>query len=373
VNFATSKNKSGNPTLALKWAPSRDVAIRGSYSTGYQPPYLNALVQNLGPLAGATVQTLAPPGVVFDPSLGYSIVSGFDPLRGNEQLGTALNGGLLRVLPTTIGGNTEVLPQTSRSWSIGGILTPRFVPGLRVSVDWTRIELSNVYFSPIRLLGAAIVDSQIQRDFADFLRAYPERFPRAAPVAGDPYQVGRIISADISTANFSRQLSEALDIGVSYDRPVAGGNLNLLARATISLSQTSKLTPSSPEQDVTDVITDNFSVGLSADGGNDFKANGTLTYSTDRWSIGGRLTYFSGYWLQIDHSVVLQQGAARIRDQYYFDVFGSVKLFGNTDLRAGINNVLDRDPPIVARDFSGYSRQGKPWGTNFFLSISHRY
>src|SRR3546814_13561253 len=89
------------------------------------------------------------------------------------------------------GGNPNVDPQKSKSWSFGTLLTPRFVPGLTLRVDWTRITICNAYFDPRALLVANTVEQQ--QAFEDFLAAHPERFTREAPAPADPYIVGKIV------------------------------------------------------------------------------------------------------------------------------------------------------------------------------------
>src|SRR3546814_6909843 len=119
-----------------------------------------------------------------------------DPLRGNERIGRDFSGGLglLTAIDGATGGNPNVDPQKSKSWSFGTLLTPRFVPGLTLRVDWTRITIRNAYFDPRALLVANTVEQQ--QAFEDFLAAHPERFTREAPPPGDPFRVGKIVFID---------------------------------------------------------------------------------------------------------------------------------------------------------------------------------
>src|SRR3569623_762841 len=181
VPTARTRNSSTNPTVALRWAISPDIAFRGSYSTGYLPPFLNSVVAT-------------PAGVPGTLLAGKTIVNVTDPLRGNERIGQPLLG-IFQILPATIGGNANIHPQTSRTLSFGAVLTPRFVPGFRFSVDWSRIVEDNVYYQPSSLLGSgnAVGGQQV---FNDFLAAYPGRFTRDTnPATFGSYNVGPIIAA----------------------------------------------------------------------------------------------------------------------------------------------------------------------------------
>ncbi|OAH44678.1 hypothetical protein AX777_20635 [Sphingobium yanoikuyae] len=355
--FATTRNGSTNPIIAVRWAITQDLTLRGSYSTGYQPPALNAVVS-----------VPAGIGVIS----GQSAVNVTDPLRGNEAIGTPLFPGF-NLVKATIGGNPNVAPQTSTNWSFGAILTPRFIPGLRLSADWTRIIQNNVYFSPAILLNSGTTAAG-QQAFNDFLQAHPERFTRSTdPSTFGAFGVGPIIAVDASTANQSYLRSESIDFAANYDRPFAGGQISAQANATLLLNLSSRATASSALQNGTGVIDPNFFLGFGGLGGVRWKGNGSIVYSNERWSLGASMRYFGPYFLNAAHTVNALQGSAKIPGQTYIDVFGSYKIFSKTTLRAGVNNVFDKSPPINVNDSHFYSYFGDPRRANFYLSVNQKF
>lgn len=357
--FATTRNSSTNPTIAVKWAVAKDLTFRGSYSTGYLPPYLNSVVSTDAGIPGTILA-------------GQTIVNVTDPLRGNEAIGDP-KFVFFRVLPARIGGNPNVDPQTSKNWSFGGILTPTFLPGFRLSVDWSRITQNNIYFQPSTLLGNGNIPGG-QQAFNDFLAAHPERFTRDTnPATFGAYTVGPIIFADVTTANLSRARSEAIDFAASYDRPLGKGRLSVQAAATWLLDLRVQTTPSAAPLNATGVIDNGFLAMLGALGGVEWKGNGSVVYSTDRWSFGTRVRYIGSYWLNTSRTVQPLQGSAKIGAQAYVDIFGTFKLTPKTQLRAGINNLLDRSPPINSTTTLFYSFYGDPRRANFYLSINRRF
>lgn len=357
--FATTRNSSANPTIAVRWAVAKDLTFRGSYSTGYLPPFLNSVVSTDAGIAGTLLA-------------GKAIVNVTDPLRGNEKIGQSLLG-LFQVLPARVGGNPNVDPETSKTWSFGGILTPTFLSGFRLSIDWSRITQNNVYFQPTSLLGNGNLPGG-QQAFEDFLAAHPERFTRDTnPATFGAYTVGPIIFADVTTANLSYAKSEAIDFAASYDRPLGKGRLSVQAAATWLLDLRVQTTPSATPFNATGVVDNGFLAMLGASGGVAWKGNGTVVYSADRWSFGGRVRYIGSYWLNANHAVQPLQGSAKIGAQAYVDIFGSFKLTPRTQLRAGVNDVLDRSPPINATTTLFYSLYGDPRRANFYLSINRRF
>ncbi|MET0310177.1 MAG: TonB-dependent receptor [Sphingomonas sp.] len=357
--FATTRNSSTNPNVALRWAVTRDIAFRGSYSTGYLPPSLDSVVSVDAGIPGSFLA-------------GKTIVNVTDPKRGNEAIGQSLFG-VLRILPALTGGNPNVDPQTSTSWSFGTILTPRFVPGLRVSIDWSKITQNNLYYQPGTILGNGNIPGG-QQAFNDFLEAHPERFTRSTdPSTFGSFGVGPITFADITTANLSMARSESIDFAGSYDTNLWGGHLSLQGAATWLRDLTIQTTPSATPFKAAGVVDNSFLGGLGVAGGVAWKGNGSIIYSTERWSLGARGRYIGPYWLNTSHAVVPLQGSAKIGSQTYFDLFGTFKITPKTELRAGVNNIFDRSPPINTTTTLFYSLFGDPRRANFYLSINRKF
>jgi len=354
IPYRTARNHSINPVVAAKWSVTPDIAFRGSYSTGYTPPQLNNIVPSTG------LSTLG-----FTNALS---VAARDPLRGNERIGTSIFG-IFYLVEGLNGGNPNIDPQKSDSWSFGTVLTPRFIKGLTLRADWTRIVINNGYYDPQSLLNATT--PQELAALADFMAAFPERFRRGPVPAGDPYSVGPIIYVDATTANLSRYTSEALDFSGDYQTQIGEGQLTISGSATLLLNITSKLTPSAAPRDLTGVVsTANF-----YSNGDSLKFKGVLSanYSTPKWNFGVRARHFSGYYVNNLHTVVLEQGSSRVEASTYFDIYGGVKLFRKTELSIGLNNVLNKRPPYDVTRTSGYAPNGDPRMRTFNMNLTQRF
>lgn len=364
IPFITTRNNSINPVVAAKWSVTPDIAFRGSYSTGYTPPYLSALVED------PAVPLILAPNI---PNFIATTVT--DPARGNERIGeNILNLGFLYGLDGATGGNPDVDPQKSKSWSFGTILTPRFIPGLTLRADWTQITIRNAYYNPRNLLVGNTPEQQLA--FEDFLAAHPERFTRAAPAPGDPFGVGRIIYIDATQTNLSYYRSESVDFSGDYQTPIGNGTLSVTGNATLLLDIKRQLTVSSPMVDLDGVV----SVSDFAGVGNSLRFRGTLTmnYSTEKWGVGARARHFSGYYLFYrnaatgEYPVNANQGSNRIGGTTFFDLFGSFRLPTGTELRAGINNIFNTRPPTDVTRGLGYAPYGDPRLRSFFVSLTQR-
>ncbi len=363
IPYVTTRNDSINPVIAAKWTLTPDIAFRGSYSTGYTPPFLSALVED------PSLPSIIAPNI---PNF-VSITAG-DPERGGELIGETYFFGLFRGLDGRTGGNPDVDPQKSESWSFGTILTPRFVPGLTLRADWSQITIRNAYFNPRQLL---LVNTPEQQEaFESFMSAHPERFERAAPAPNDPFGVGKIIFIDARWTNLSLSRSESVDFSADYQAKIGDGIFSITGSGTLLLDLKSQLTPASAVFEEDGIVTTQNFTGV----GNSLRFRGTLTanYSTKRWSIGARARHTSGYYLRYkddatgEYPVVPNQGANRVSGSTFFDLFGSLSFPTGTELRAGINNIFNKRPPIDVTRTSGYAPYGDPRLRSFFLSLTQR-
>ena len=124
---ATDYSTSGYVTTwraGATWQPIEDIRFRVTRSRDIRAPNLNELFQAgtantdsvSNPFFNAVTGTATPlNGVVYNTaSIGYS--------------------GLAT-------GNLNLRPERADSWNIGGVVSPRFIPGFSASVDYFRIDL----------------------------------------------------------------------------------------------------------------------------------------------------------------------------------------------------------------------------------------
>jgi outer membrane receptor protein involved in Fe transport len=350
--YQESTSSRVDPTYSAKWAPSEDLAFRASYGTGYLPPYLHQLIKQ--------------------PVLLH-IVSVRDPERGDEALGTPLFPGLNVLMgpDNYLGGNPDVLPERSETISVGAIFTPRWVPDLRLSVDWTRIEKRDNYFSPGTVLNPSVGDTEGQALFEAFLRQHPERFIRG-PASGG-FAVGPIIAADMSIANLAGSNVEAWEFSVEYSHDLLGGRLDLKADASYLSELSIQMSEETSLQDYAGVIGGLFAGGFGGTGGLRWKGNSTVAWTNGTYSFGWRARFFDDYFLRQDHSVQPLQADDRVPSQIYHDLFATWAVNDDVDLRVGVNNVLDADPPFDVTLGSFYSRFGDPRLRNFYVALTKRF
>ncbi len=140
--------------FGVEWSPIDDIRLRGSYQNAVRVPNVADLftVQQVGlrgtvdPCAGPT------PGLTFEQCARTGVLptvadpDGAGPLSGSGY-------GNIEANPAAqyngfIGGNTEVEPETAKTWSFGVALLPSFAPGLRVQIDYFDIKIEDAIQNP---------------------------------------------------------------------------------------------------------------------------------------------------------------------------------------------------------------------------------
>ncbi len=344
LDVSTNKLSSTNYTFGFKYAPSEDISFRASWGNGFLPPKL------------ANIRAEDPS--IFSDFLVF-LLNLRDPARGD-----ALIPGPLTILA---GGNPDLKPERSNSFSAGVVLTPRFVPGLRVSVDLTSIRKSD------EVLNLPVAYFLANQD------VFPDRIIRGANLPGDtPGEPGPITTIDTRALNLSKSRLRAIDIQAEYDIDDTGfGSLHFygVASHTDELSSTS--IPGEPSIDRSGF----------RDGPLKWRANLGVDWNSGSWSAGWNTQIYGSY--RVCQSFYTEftcqqeetwQGASKIPSQNYSDIyvsydFASRGILSDVNVRLGIQNVFDQKPPVVATgiDQMGYSSFADPRLQRFTLAVRKHF
>lgn len=325
---------SNDPLVSLRYQPLPDLTIRGSYATGFLPPAIHQLVP------GAPVQRSG------------AALQLRDPLRGNELLGT---------ITQTSGGNAELRAEESTSRSIGIILAPRFVPGLRASVDWTQIEKrDNTTFFNL---------SQQNINNEAFV---PGLITRGPPSGG--FLVGPIVGFNSQFLNVARQDVEAMDISLDYRlESNSWGDFKFSGAATRNFHNFTQVTAalSRIERVRTSAVLP-------------WQANASVEWRRREWTVLWSARYFDSYCLLTNCAtgpLTVSQGSIDVPSQTYHDLSityqfpdsTSLALLANTTVRLGFRNILNEKPPVDVSRIALYSTYGDPNLATYRLSVTKHF
>jgi len=337
-------------TVGFRYAPSKDFALRASYGTGFLPPTASQLY----------------PSTPFPPSGPLVVI---DPLRGNISQSYA-------VTSLTSGGNPALLPEESHSISAGVIITPHWVPSLRLSVDYTEIQKHN------EIRNISFQDLVYNEAY------FPGRITRAPLTPADAaagYTAGVITAMDDITVNVAKTKVRAVDIQGDYEYSFrTAGRLHVYAVVTYEGAFKRQATPSAPVISL---------VGYS-DGPLKWRGNCGISWDRGNWTAGWNMQYYDSYLIYSSTATpasiavaVLNQGSALIHSQIYHDLFVRYRfparmtalggLLANSEVKLGVQNIFDREPPILATTslvgVLAYSNYGDPRLSRYELSFGKKF
>jgi outer membrane receptor protein involved in Fe transport len=268
-----------------------------------------------------------------------------------------------------LGGNEALLPETAITRTIGMVLQPRLVPGLNATIDWWDIELKGA----ISNIGAqAIIDSCIASGDPIFCgRVHRDPYGSLADVGG---------YVDNRLANLGGLKVRGIDSSADYSLRLGRlGSANLAFRGAYVLrwivDNGGLLTP----YDCAGLFGDPCQVQPR------WKHTARATWNSPRGvSVSLQWRHVGGMKLAaLDPKFNLTDQISPVgtvlRSQDYLDVATVIRVRNGIDLRLGINNVLDRQPPLVVGNtaagdgpFFGntYPTWYDPLGRHFFASLS---
>lgn len=233
-------------------------------------------------------------------------------------------------IPVYTGGNPNLQPEKADTLTAGIVLEPDFVPGLRLSLDYYDISIDGA----IQTLSAqAIVTRCFNGNNA--LCSLVQR-----------NSGGTITSVSPLYVNLSSVKTDGLDVEAAYTMPLGGGHLT----SRLLVNYVSRL---STDDGVT-AVDRAGEVGPNNNGVPHWRGTASLTYSQGGGSATVRGRYIGGG--KYDNTYT----AADINDNHtgavvMLDLAADYQLPEMGDMGfqvfANINNVLDRNPPVLPSTF----------------------
>ena len=232
------------------------------------------------------------------------------------------------------GGNPDIKPETGYTTTIGGVLTPTFIPGLNVTVDWYQLDLRGAVgvIQPI----AAITSCYITNPTAGN--------PLCQLVSRDP-TTGYFKDAFVNNQNLGRLLQRGFDISASYTLRqdwLPGKGLRLSYQGNIVTSYEIQANSTVPAIQCKGT----FGATCSSDGT-------TLVQPAYRHTAGAGWLLDKGViqfdWQRIGKVRSSAAGSTEtLSAQNTFDLSASYSFTDIVTLTAGLYNMFDKKPPRVS-------------------------
>ena len=317
----------------LTYAPTEDIRFRGTRATGFRAPSIKELF-------GGAFQNFEP--IDDDPC------SADGPFHSGPACQTALKAAGLSPaqiakyettqtqIATVNSGTSTLQPEESQSWDFGLVFTPRWVPGLSLSVDYWDVYIRNTIIDGISA-------QSLLNDCYD-----PSINSAAACTAVGNRQkgTGEVVQINAPNINFGFERTQGVDFALNYvfnaaeiglDRP---GSFSVTGNAQYLIHDINLQAPGTLPAD--------FAGTWQIVGGSEFgeprwKALLNLGYGEDNWSVSFTERYTGGVTEFQGTPGAFGNNAPGV---FYTDISGTYN-YDNASVTIGIDNLLDKDPPFL--------------------------
>jgi iron complex outermembrane receptor protein len=300
-----------NPKIGLRWDPIADLSLRASYGTSFRAPTLKDID------AGG--------------SGTYNVVDFIDPQS------TAPNG--LTHGIELLGGRPGIAPEEAETVSFGGDYKPSYVPGLRLSATWYKIDYSNRIDTlpyATTLANPTLLAQYIIRNPtpAQLTEIYNSPFYKGTP---EPFGNFTLI-VDSRRKNLGGFKQTGLDLSTEYSFANDLGDWRLRGDFTKILEAETALLPGATFVDTLDTINNPISTRVRASAG---------WSGAGGWAVDGFINFVGGY----DNNVVTP--VAQIDSWTTYDLTvaytfeDQFKPLEGVRVALSAQNLFDTDPPVV--------------------------
>lgn len=195
----------------IQWSPVQGLRLRGNYARAVRAP-------NVSETGFPLVPNFA--NGIVDPCNVVAINGGSATRRANctAAVGTANLANLpnvARSLPIVSGSNPNLGAESSDSYTLGAVFTPRIIPGLVLSVDYYNITVNDIISS----VGAQTILNNCV-DFPTTTNVFCSAFTRfAGPGTGPNGELpGEVLANSLIVAplNFAKRVAEGIDVNLQY-------------------------------------------------------------------------------------------------------------------------------------------------------------
>ncbi|WP_413664463.1 TonB-dependent receptor plug domain-containing protein [Microbulbifer sp. CNSA002] len=304
--------------LGAVYAPTENLRFRTSLSTAFRAPGIYELYSG----SSQSYEYLIDP---CDTSSNNSAGQGANcdmVSAGFTQAGSQV--------PTNIGGNEDLQPEESTSFTAGIVWTPSFVEDLSITLDYFDIQIKD-----------AITDADTQQILDD---CYRDGISSACELVSRGTS-GQINYLEGSLLNIGEINTSGIDIDVVQNLYYDAGKLALRAQATHLLEYEEYNTQTDQTTDYVDYI------GTTGDAYTKWRGLASATWYADSWDFGADIQYIGD-----GHSPYMDMPS-----HTYLNLKAGWDVNDSMRLTAGIDNVTDREPSTTSgSDWNGtYDFQGR--------------
>jgi iron complex outermembrane receptor protein len=296
-----------NPKFSFRFQPSKELLLRGSYSTGFRAPSLFELNAS---------QTYTNSGTVDDPLT----------CPGGTPTGSTVNNCSAQFMVLN-GGNTALQPEESKTATLGIAFQP--MNDLNLGMDFWWLKVKN-------LIGVVGDDTLFDpANYANFSQYYHRNASGHLSVDGTQCPGADCGYVDVRQQNLGGVNTDGIDLSGNYRLRSSFGTWTFGLNSTYIHKYEYQDYQNGPW---------NQNVAVYSGAGPVFRWQHTLTavWAKDQFTAGATAYYKSGY-LDVAPD---ENDNHHVSNYATLDLFGTWRPLKGAALTLGVRNATDRDPPL---------------------------
>jgi iron complex outermembrane receptor protein len=335
-DFDTNTYKFGG-----EWVPGGGLRLRGMFQRAVRTPSLYEIGFPRTPSTG---------DLDNDPCEGANPVgnASLEQLCIDTGVPPASIGNVLSIIVGQInnfvGGKPTLQPEEADTYTFGFVWTPEFIERLELSVDYYSIDIENV-ITEVSEQNTVDACYEIEKDASSTFCQLIFR-NQFGGLTG-PKQFG----VDISRINAGFLKVEGVDFNIGWGMDIGAGSLDLGLVGTYVLDNSQQDASFLPEFDCTGLL-----------GNTCLRPSPEFVFiQTTKWTQGPvSVQLVWDYLDEVTQDAIVLGGTnpsnyalTKLDAQSYFHLSGTYDINDTWSVRAGIDNLLDDDPPIPGNDWGG--------------------
>ena len=339
--------------IGFQWAPIDDIRFRGSYNKAIRAPsilelYTPSSVTNTSDVSEdpCAANALSPATAAQCARTGVSAAQyGHIPQCPANQCAVLS------------GGNTKLAPETAKTFTVGFTTQPRWVPGLTASVDYYHIKQTNL----IGTIPLSVILNRCLTSGDPVFCSQVVRNPVNGTLFGTSAAAGGYING--TNVNVGAGIDAGVDIQGNYALPLADWGFDKIGRVSFDINgsylikNTTVPLPGDPSYNCAGLFGTRDKCNLLPKWRHTMHVNWTTPWVDA--TISGAWRYVGeGKYENDTNEPGLGLGTTNkfshvLGDQNYFDLSALWHVNDKLTMRAGVNNIFDNDPPILANAIVG--------------------
>ncbi|MFL0355657.1 TonB-dependent receptor domain-containing protein [Erythrobacter sp. GH1-10] len=343
------------------YAPTEDILFRATYAEAVRAPNINelfnpgqgAFFRPVDPCDEGNLQAAPNADLRFNNCVAFFDEIGFDPFFGAspDRANYSYVDPLTARFSGLVTGNPNLEEETATTWTVGTQITPRFLPGLIVSVDYYNIEIENAIdqFPAQDIVDNCVDSSSIDNQFCNLITRG----------SGN----GGFVFLEQFTLNFARRETAGVEFAAQYSFDLGDHSFTLNGSGT----WVEKLDDFIDPNDLTLVDPELGELQRP-----EWAGRASFTWDWEGLSVTWGTTYLDSMGLR---SVEIESVGTTGNDlfspengltdeTFIHDISFSYDVNSMFDVYGGVNNVFNEKPFVTEQAYPV-----SPVGTLFFLGV----